>query len=122
MSRKFEELKKIVPNLKVTNPQDLLSLNDLSINSFVKKELVSKLSSVVPISDVANNIVELGSVIKMIKDILTPEVIDIKPFVIKNLMKLEIKSSINDHTRAYIKARLYESDGINITKQPVKTL
>lgn len=111
MNKKFEDLKKIVPNLKVTNPQDLLSLNDLSINGFVKKELVSKLSSVVSQPDVISNVVELGAVIKMIKDILTPETIDIKPFVIKNLMNLEIKSSVNNHTRAYIKARLYQGDG-----------
>ena len=82
MNKKFEDLKKIVPNLKVTNPQDLLKLKDLNINSYVKNELVSKLGSAIPLSDVAN-IIELGAVIKMIKDILTPEIIEIKPFVIK---------------------------------------
>ncbi len=48
----------------------------------------------------------------MIEDILTPEVIQIKPFNIDKLLNLEIISEINDHVRVNLRASLFSADGI----------
>ena len=106
-------------SLKGIGLSDISKISSGDISGLAKGKIAEKIGGIAEVKkvqaaagEITGAITSLGEVIKMIEDILTPEVIQIKPFNVDKLLNLEIISEINDHVRVNLRASLFSADGI----------